>query len=655
MTKNKPDNNIRAMPFEYSKIDKENRTIELVASTGAKVLRKYWFSDPVYEELEISDRAIDQSRFSSGRSPVLKDHIVYSVDKQVGVILRSWIENSQFKVEIKFSQRDEIKDFFQDVADKIICNVSIGYRINNFERYKKEGDDYETVRVTNFTPLELSFVTVPADPDAGVRALDDDYVPQIIIQNRSLLMSANNTTNSQSVSNSDSTPEPENSARANPVQEPTNSQVKELSKKEIMEINRICSEAFLDLKRANEIINSVNSLEDAKVRVSEIILEDFKSRNTQMKHTPNISMGMDENQHIRSGIEDALTCRIIQKYDKLNDNSKRFMYLSLAEMTRMLVRNGELYNKVELYQRSITSTDLPLMLANIGDRILKERYKTLEKTYQKIVRDREVKDLNIQTELQTGSFTELDNLGELEEYNAVTFGESGETYKTGKHGNKFSFSEEMFINDRLDVLQRTFSMFADSTERKLSTIVYNNFIKNKLVDGKPLFHKDRKNISVENADKLFCDDVITEALYFLTQQKDVDGNEIKINRYKYIYTTTVNYPIVKRVLSQITANKREDVNVWGGLFGEPIIEDRLLALGKNATIFICDPYETDGIVLSHLQGFKEPQILRIDEPLKNAVTFTCKMFGGAKAIGYKGFFLHNPNITKPQTPAAPTT
>ncbi len=647
MTKNKPDYNIRALPFQYSKIDKENRTIELIASTGAKFLRSNWLSEPVYEELEISERAVDQSRFLS-RAPVLKDHNIYSVDNQVGVILRSWIDNGNLKVEIKFSQRENVRDFFTDVSDGIYCNVSIGYRINKVEIFKRDGEDYETVKVTNFTPHELSFVTVPVDFKAGVRSLDDDYVPQIILQHRSLLMSDNqNATNSQTVSNSVTASEPDNSVRSNPDPEHISSQVKELSKKDIMEINRICSEALLDLNRANEIINSVNSLEDAKVRVSEIILEDFKNRNSKMKHTPNISIGTDENQHIRSGIENALNCRIIQKYDNLNDNGKRFMYLSLAEMARMLVRNGELYNKVELYQRAITSTDLPLILTNIGDRILKERYRAIEKTYQNIVREREVKDLNIQTELEIGSFRELDDLGELEEYTGVSFGESAETYKTAKHGNKFSFSEELFINDRLDALKDIFAMFAESTERKLSTLVYNNFTINKLKDDKPLFHKDRKNISVENANKLFCDDVITEALMFLSQQEDVDKTKIKINRYKYIYTTTANYPIIKRVLAQISPTKREDVNIYGGMFGEPIIEDRLMALGRNATIFVCDPNEVSGIVLSHLQGLKEPQILRIDEPLKNAVTFTCKMFGGAKAIGYKGFFLHNPNITKP--------
>lgn len=643
MTIIKRNSAIRSISFEVHNKDAENRTIEVIASTGAKVLRYRWFEDPVYEEIEITKDSIDFSRFGSGCAPLLKDHY-YELNSQIGVIENSWVEEGKLKAKIRFSKRDDVEPIYQDILDGILRNVSIGYRVLDYKKYKNEGDKYETVRATKILPLELSFVTVPADPDAGVRALDDDYIPQIIIENRRLLMLTDNQTTTQTNAN----PEPANQVRSNAnstSSEPVSSIKKELSTNDCLEINRICSESFLDFTRANEIIKSVTSLDEAKIRISEIVLKDFKEKNTQMRHSPVTSTGHDESEFTRSGIEEALKYRILSKEESLNDNSKRFINLSMPEMARKLVRNGELYNNIELFQRAITSTDLPLILSNIANKTLNDRYKTLDKTYEKIIRPREVNDLNVQTELQTGSFRELDDLGELEEYTEVSFGESLETYKISKHGNKFSFSEELFINDRLDVLQRAFEMFADSTERKLSSLVYNNFTKNNLIDGKPLFHKDRGNIAVDNADKIFSDPVITEALTFLTQQFDVDSNKIKVDKYKYILTTTPNLPIVKRVLTAVQATKAEDINIYAGEF-EIIVEDRLLALGKNAAIFVCDPIQVDGIVLSHLKGFKDPKILRIDEPMKNAVTFTCKMFGGSKAIGRKGFFLHNPKLVK---------
>ncbi len=650
MTNKKPDNNIRAMPFEVSKVDKENRTVELIASTGAKVFRKYWFNEPVYEELEISECAVDRSRFSSGRAPLLKDHNVYSVDMQIGVILRAWIDDGKLKTEVKFSRRSQVEDFFQDVIDKIICNVSIGYRINKYEKYKNENDDYETVRVTNFTPLELSFVTVGADPDAGVRALDDDHIPQIILENRRMLMTADNqrATNTQTSSN----PEPASQARANVNPEPasnTNTAINtddNLSRTDFVEINRICSESFLDLNQTNEILKVARSLDDAKVRISEIVLKSFKDKNSQMRHAPVTLTGQDENQFTRDGIEGALSYRMLGDKDKINDNSKRFLNLSMVEIARRLVRNGDLYSPVDLFQRAITSTDLPLILSNIADKTLRERYKTVSKTYEKIVRKVEVNDLNIKTELQTGSFGELADLGELEAYNEVTFGESEETYKTAKHGNSFSFSEEMFLNDRLNVLPRAFQMFADSTVKKISTLVYNNLTKNKnLSDGTPLFHEKRGNMAVDTKDKIFSDDVITEALIALTRLKDVDNNLIEIPEYKFVITTKANEAIVRRVLAQIPAVKSQDLNIYAGRF-EIIIENRLEELGKNALIFISSPEDIDGLILANLKGYDEPRITRIDDPKINAVTFTCKMFAASKAIDNKGFFLHNPKLVK---------
>jgi hypothetical protein len=388
-------------------------------------------------------------------------------------------------------------------------------------------------------------------------------------------------------------------------------------------------------------------LDEAKVRISEIVLKDFKEKNTQMRHAPVTSTGHDESQFTRSGIESALTYRMLGDKDKIDDNSKRFLNLSMVEIARRLVRNGDLYNPVDLFQRAITSTDLPLILSNIADKTLRDRYKIVSKTYEKIVRKVEVSDLNIKTELQTGSFGELADLGELEAYNEVTFGESAETYKTSKHGNSFSFSEEMFLNDRLNVLPRAFQMFADSTAKKISTLVYNNLTKNNtnLSDGLPIFHEKRGNIAVETKDKIFSDDVITEALVALTRLKDADNNLIEIPEYKYVYTTKTNEPIVRRVLASIPAVKSQDLNIYAGRF-EVIVENRLEELGKNAAIFISSPEDIDGLILSYLKGYEEPKITRIDDPKINAVTFTCKMFAASKAIDTKGFYLHNPKLAK---------
>ncbi|WP_397599205.1 hypothetical protein [Silvanigrella sp.] len=644
MTIIKRNSAIRSISFEVHNKDAENRTIEVIASTGAKVLRYRWFEDPVYEEIEITKDSIDFSRFGSGCAPLLKDHY-YELNSQIGVIENSWVEEGKLKAKIRFSKRDDVEPIYQDILDGILRNVSIGYRVLDYKKYKNEGEKYETVRATKILPLELSFVTVPADPDAGVRALDDDYIPQIIIENRRLLMLTDNQT--ATTTQTIASPEPVNQVRANANSEPVSAIKKELSANDCSEINRICSESFLDFTRANEIIKSVTSLDEAKVRISEIVLKDFKEKNTQMRHAPVTSTGHDESQFTRSGIESALTYRMLGDKDKIDDNSKRFLNLSMVEIARRLVRNGDLYNPVDLFQRAITSTDLPLILSNIADKTLRDRYKIVSKTYEKIVRKVEVSDLNIKTELQTGSFGELADLGELEAYNEVTFGESAETYKTSKHGNSFSFSEEMFLNDRLNVLPRAFQMFADSTAKKISTLVYNNLTKNNtnLSDGLPIFHEKRGNIAVETKDKIFSDDVITEALVALTRLKDADNNLIEIPEYKYVYTTKTNEPIVRRVLASIPAVKSQDLNIYAGRF-EVIVENRLEELGKNAAIFISSPEDIDGLILSYLKGYEEPKITRIDDPKINAVTFTCKMFAASKAIDTKGFYLHNPKLAK---------
>ncbi len=166
MTIIKRNSAIRSISFEVHNKDAENRTIEVIASTGAKVLRYRWFEDPVYEEIEITKDSIDFSRFGSGCAPLLKDHY-YELNSQIGVIENSWVEEGKLKAKIRFSKRDDVEPIYQDILDGILRNVSIGYRVLDYKKYKNEGDKYETVRATKILPLELSFVTVPASGSAG--------------------------------------------------------------------------------------------------------------------------------------------------------------------------------------------------------------------------------------------------------------------------------------------------------------------------------------------------------------------------------------------------------------------------------------------------------------------------------------------------------
>jgi hypothetical protein len=168
----------RAMPV--ASIDAETRTVEVVFTTGAAVRRRRWTgwdtSVPFDEILEVSRSAINLDRLNAG-APALDSHSAWSTSSQVGVIERAWIDGSEGRAKIRFPSAgvDAASDrMFALVNERIIRNVSVGYSIDKVrvEAPKKEGEIEKRI-VTRWTPFEISWVTVPADAGAQVRANAD--------------------------------------------------------------------------------------------------------------------------------------------------------------------------------------------------------------------------------------------------------------------------------------------------------------------------------------------------------------------------------------------------------------------------------------------------------------------------------------------------
>ncbi len=173
---------VRGQDLNIGSIDEEARTVTLVFTTGAAVRRlRYTGWDtavPFDEILVVSERALDLSRMNLG-APVLDSHSRWSTFSQIAVVERAWIEKGEGWATIRFPKIgiDLAADrMFGLVSDKIIKNVSVGYSIDKIrvEEAAKKGE-VEKIFVERWTPNEISFVTVPADPGAQVRSSEATF------------------------------------------------------------------------------------------------------------------------------------------------------------------------------------------------------------------------------------------------------------------------------------------------------------------------------------------------------------------------------------------------------------------------------------------------------------------------------------------------
>lgn len=167
----------RLAPVLDDAIDLDARTVNVVFTTGAAVRRRRWTgwdsSVPFDEVLTVSRQAIDMTRLNAG-APALDSHSFYSSYAQVGVIERAWIEGQEGRATIRFPSKglDAAADrMFGMVSERIIRNVSVGYTIDRARVVEadKKGDVEKRI-VERWTPMEISFVTIPADAGAQVRA-----------------------------------------------------------------------------------------------------------------------------------------------------------------------------------------------------------------------------------------------------------------------------------------------------------------------------------------------------------------------------------------------------------------------------------------------------------------------------------------------------
>jgi len=156
--KNVVDLERRATSLDARAIDEKKRTVDIAVSSELAVARSFGNEILVHEQ-----GAIDMAFIASGRAPLLLDH---DMEKQIGVIESVELSGDKvLRAKVRFGRSALAQEVFQDVVDGIRSNVSVGYRVNKMERSPTDKDSY---RVVSWSPLEVSVVSIPADPSVGV-------------------------------------------------------------------------------------------------------------------------------------------------------------------------------------------------------------------------------------------------------------------------------------------------------------------------------------------------------------------------------------------------------------------------------------------------------------------------------------------------------
>lgn len=156
----------RSVPVDLSTLDTEKRTIKVAISSELPYLRLFG-----YEVLVHTPQSINFERMNAG-APVCWQHNVEDIR---GVVESYELgEDGVLRATLRFAKTEEGEKLFQLVSDGIMRQVSIGYMVGGMEQVGEQ-DGEPLYHVTQWTPYEVSFVSVAADPSVGVgREIDKD-------------------------------------------------------------------------------------------------------------------------------------------------------------------------------------------------------------------------------------------------------------------------------------------------------------------------------------------------------------------------------------------------------------------------------------------------------------------------------------------------
>jgi hypothetical protein len=150
--------------------NENDRTVELVWSTGAQVRRFDWLDGPYIEELSMDPSHIRMDRMNNG-APFLKNHESQDIDNVLGVSERGWVENGEGKSLIRFDESEETDKYLSKIKKRILRNVSVGYIVHEYEFIPpSERGGLPVHRAIDWEPLEVSLVAVNADASAQIRS-----------------------------------------------------------------------------------------------------------------------------------------------------------------------------------------------------------------------------------------------------------------------------------------------------------------------------------------------------------------------------------------------------------------------------------------------------------------------------------------------------
>nr|DAP87194.1 MAG TPA: major capsid protein [Caudoviricetes sp.] len=604
-------------------VDTDSRTVELSFSSETPYGR--WFGDEI---LCHDEECINLERFSNGLGTVLFNH---DRDAVVGHIEKVWLEDNRGKALVRFDTDEQSETIFQKVQSGTLQGVSVGYAIYRYEVLEDEDTKSTNGRfngpayvVTDWEPLEISIVSVPADATVGVGRSAEEIHTSIDTQEDNTRMDPKEILNNEEVKST----EPVETG----ITQADLQKAMEQERKRTSEITALFRD--FDVEGADEAIVMGVSVDEARA----MVMDQLRARNKGVS----VTMGEAESDKFRAAAQDAVLMAAGIPVADAAPGAQELRGHSMVELAReSLQREGLQANfgdNMELARQAINSTStFPAIMANLANKSVMVGFNEAETTYQIWAGKGSNRDFKEAARVALSEAGNLELVPEGGQFQQDFLGEASARTKVATYGKLFSLTRQAIINDDLGLFSKIATKYGSAAKRLVNKMVYAQLTGNvKMQDNVALF--DTKHGNVAATGEALSVKAIAKAITAMRRQKGITGDATLNITPKYLVVPPelemTAYQIVNSTAAVDGVNSGV-VNPYKGRF--VVVADAELT-DPDAWYLVADASQHDTIEVTYLNGVETPRLETRQgfdvDGIEYKVAFDC----GVSALDFRGVF-----------------
>jgi hypothetical protein len=646
----------RAASFRPGSFDAAARTVEVVFTTGADVKRYDWWNGRYYtERLTVAPEAVDLARLNAG-APVLDTHASWELGDVIGVVERAWIEQGEGRALLRFSEREDVQPIIRDIEAGVIRNVSAGYWVDEWSVTPATPDAIEIRTAVRWTPGEISFVPVPADPGAQTRQQPSPPHPRRAVPS---------TLPAPPVHQKEvRMPDVENPAGGQPATLSAEDRARLEQETRTAELERVraitaAAQALGLAEMAEGLIRDGAALEAAQ----RTLIEEVAKRQAQhgMPAHAATSVLRDEGDTKRRAMQAALDHRAgVSK--ELPPEAREFRGLSLSDLAResVLLAGGSVrgLTKVDVAKLAMghrgmvqragiglhTTSDFPNLLANTASKALGNGYSSARRSFVAWARQRTLPDFKSFRVINLSGAPALQQIAAVgQEAGEIAFGTVGdgaETYQLFRAGRRVAVSFEAIVNDDLSGFSRLPQMFGTAAARLESETVYAQINSNpNMASGSALFSVAHVNVFGNGVAGFGAGDGVLDVTGLgvgrrvMRTQTAPNGDILDLTPRFLLVPAALEARALQFTSLAFQPSAAGNINPFANTL-TPIVEPRLASAVQ--WFLIADNAEVDTMEYAYLEGMEAPEVTTYLDEDTDGTVVKCTHSFGAKATDWRG-------------------